>query len=72
MLAFRVQCPVVDLRQLSENEGKEKLLSLASESLKDVIKEKDVTDEKLEKPNKKKSDSGNKDSLSFQVNNLIF
>jgi hypothetical protein len=29
MLAFKQQCPMVDFRQVSENEGKEKLLNLA-------------------------------------------
>ena len=71
MLAFRQNYPVIDFRQVAENEAKEKLLELASGYLK--IEQSESTSKKGDlnrtdsRKKKKQESTDKKDNLSFQV-----
>ncbi|XP_071167671.1 uncharacterized protein [Mytilus edulis] len=70
MLAFRQNYPVIDFRQVAENEAKEKLLELASGYLK--IEQSESTSKKGDlnrtdsRKKKKQESTDKKDNLSFQ------
>ena len=72
MLAFKQQCPMVDFRQVSENEGKEKLLNLAQGYLQEYkLAESGLAAGEPESNKtggkRKKNTTDKKDNLSFQV-----